>query len=95
MGKYCPNLNEGSRSDYTRGKNQIKIIQSLISSATKLNNPNQAIYKLEQVKANFQTNVKTNDILQLYNLGKSLIISDGTNLININQNRTGRLYSNI
>lgn len=83
MGKYCPTLSSGSRNDYTRGKNQIKIIQALISSATKLNNPNQALDILEQVKTNFQTNVKTNDILQLYNLGKSLLISDGTNLINI------------
>ena len=75
--------NTGNRSDYTRGKNQIKIIQSLISSATKLKNPNQALDILEKVKANFQTNVKTNDILSLYNLGKSLLITDGTNLINI------------
>lgn len=83
MGKYCPTYNSGNRSDYTRGKNQIKIIQSLISSATNLKNPNQALDILEKVKANFQTNVKTNDILSLYNLGKSLLISDGTNLINI------------
>ena len=83
MGKYCPTYNSGNRSDYTRGKNQIKIIQSLISSATKLKNPNQALDILEKVKANFQTNVKTNDILSLYNLGKSLLITDGTNLINI------------
>ena len=83
MGKYCPTYNSGNRSDYTRGKNQIKIIQSLISSATNLKNPNQALDILEKVKANFQTNVKTNDILSLHNLGKSLLISDGTNLINI------------
>ena len=83
MAKYCPTYNKGIRNDLTRGKNQIKIIQALISSATKLNNPNQAIDILEKIKNNFQTNVKTNDILSLYNLGKSLVINNGTNLINI------------
>lgn len=83
MGKYCPTYNAGSRNDYTRGKNQTKIIQAILSQATKLKDPNQALDILEKIKANFQTNVTTNDILSLYDLGKSLVISDATNLINI------------
>lgn len=83
MAKYCPTYNSGSRSDYTRGKNQIKIIQAMLSSATNLKDPNQAIDILEKVKVNFQTNVKTNDILSLYDLAKSLVITDNTNLVNI------------
>lgn len=83
MAKYCPTYNSGSRSDYTRGKNQIKIIQAMLSSATNLKDPNQAIDILEKVKINFQTNIKTNDILSLYDLAKSLVITDNTNLVNI------------
>ena len=85
MGKYCPSYNEGNRSDYTRGKSQIKIIQAIISKATELRDPDQALEILQKVKANFQTNITTNDILSLYNLGKSLVISDSTNLVNIEQ----------
>lgn len=85
MGKYCPSYNEGSRNDYTRGKSQIKLIQAIISKATELRDPDQALEILQKVKANFQTNVTTNDLLSLYNLGKSLVVSDSTNLINIKQ----------
>ena len=83
MAKYCPTYKNGNRSDYTRGKNQIKIIQGIIEKASKLKDPNQAIEILEKIEKNFQTNVTTNDILSLYDLGKSLIISNNTNLINI------------
>ena len=41
------------------------------------------LYILEKIEKNFQTNVTTNDILSLYDLGKSLVISNNTNLINI------------
>lgn len=85
MGIYCPSYNEGSRNDYTRGKSQIKLIQAIISKATELRDPDQALEILQKVKANFQTNVTTNDLLSLYSLGKSIVISDGTNLINIKQ----------
>ena len=83
MAIHCPTYNDGDRSDYTRGKNQIKIIQGIIQKAAKLKDPNQAIEILEKIEKNFQTNVKTNDILSLYDLGKSLVISNNTNLINI------------
>lgn len=85
MAKYCPTYNEGSRNDYARGKSQIKLIQAIISKATELRDPDQALEILQKVKANFQTNVTTNDLLSLYNLGKSLVVSDSTNLINIKQ----------
>jgi LCP family protein required for cell wall assembly len=91
MATYCPTYNEGNRSDYTRGKNQIKIIQGIIQKAAKLKDPNQAIEILEKIEKNFQTNITTNNILSLYDLGKSLIISNNTNLINIKRLQlTGR-----
>lgn len=80
---YCPNLGEGNRNDYTRGKNQMKVILGIVKAATKLKDPNQAVDILGQIKANFQTNVKTNDILSLYELAKSIVLNDSANLVNV------------
>jgi len=83
MAKYCPKWNKGSRNDYTRGKNQMKVIVGIIKSATKMDNPNDVVEILDKVKSNFQTNVKSKDLLQLYNLAKSIVISDNMNIVNI------------
>ena len=84
MKTYCPTWTEGSRSDFTRGKNQIKVILGIVNAATKkLTNPDEAINILNSIKSNFQTNITNKDILSLYNLGKSLVISDSTNLVNV------------
>ncbi len=83
MAQYCPTYTDGSRSDYTRGKLQMKVILGVIKAATKMTDPNQALDILSTIKPNFQTNIKTNDVLSLYNLGKSIIINDSANLVNI------------
>ncbi len=83
MAQYCPTYTEGSRSDYTRGKIQMKVIMGIIKASTKMTDPNQAVDILTIIKPNFQTNIKTNDVLSLYSLGKSIIINDSTNLVNI------------
>ncbi len=83
MAKYCPTYNSGTRNDFVRGKNQMKVIMGILNAVTKLKDPNQAIEIMEKINKNFQTNVETQDILELYNLGKSIVISEGTNLINI------------
>ena len=83
MAKYCPTLTEGNRSDYTRGKNQMKVILGIIKAATKLKNPNQAIDILKEINSNFQTNVKSKDVISLYNLAKSIAFSDESNLVNV------------
>lgn len=83
MAQYCPTYTEGSRNDYTRGKNQMKLILGIVKAGTKLRDPNQAIEVLTKIKSNFQTNVKTNDLLSLYNLAKSIIINDSANLVNV------------
>lgn len=96
MGNYCPQFNEGNRSDYTRGKNQMKVILGIVNAATKLKDPNQALDILEKISKNFQTNVKTNDVTSLYNLGKSIILTNTTNLINVQRTQvngyTGDIY---
>ena len=83
MAKYCPTWTKGDRSDYTRGKNQMKVIVGVASAATKIKDPSRIVNILEVIKPNFQTNVKSKDLLSLYGLAKSLVMSDGTNLVNV------------
>ena len=98
MGKYCASWTKGSRSDYTRGRNQMKVILGIVNAATKISNPNDIVKILEKVKANFQTNIKTKDLLSLYNLAKSIVVSDTTNLVNVQRmqlsgyNAWGKIY---
>lgn len=96
MNKYCPTYTEGNRSDYTRGKNQMKIILGIVNAATKLRDPNQALDILEKISKNFQTNVKAKDVTALYNLGKSIILTDSSNLVNVQRTQlngyTGDIY---
>lgn len=87
MGLHCAKYNEGVRNDYTRGKNQMKVILGIVEAGTKLRDPNQAINVLETIKANFQTNIKSKDVLSLYNLAKSIVISDNSNLVNIQRSQ--------
>lgn len=83
MGKYCADWTDGSRNDYTRGRNQMKVIVGVAEAATKIKDPNKVVAILDQIKANFQTNVKAKDLLALYNLAKSIVVSDSTNLVNV------------
>ncbi len=83
MAKYCPTWTGGSRNDYTRGKNQMKVILGVVNSATKMTNPNDVVGVLDKIKKNFQTNIKSKDLLSLYNLAKSIVVSDNTNLVNV------------
>ena len=98
MAKYCASWNKGSRSDYTRGKNQMKVILGIVNSATKISNPNDVVSILTKIKANFQTNIKTKDLLSLYNLAKSIVVSDTSNIVNVQRmqlsgyNAWGKIY---
>ena len=98
MAKYCASWTAGSRSDYTRGKNQMKVILGIANAATKINDPNKIVSILQTIKKNFQTNVKSKDLLSLYNLAKSIVVSDNTNLVNVQRmqlsgyNVWGKIY---
>ena len=83
MAKYCASWTSGSRSDYQRGKNQMKVILGIVNAGTKMTDPNKVVNVLQIVKNNFQTNVKSKDILSMYNLAKSIIVSDNTNIVNV------------
>ena len=98
MAKYCASWNKGTRNDYTRGKNQMKVILGIVNAATKINNPNDVVAILDKIKSNFQTNIKSKDLLQLYNLAKSIVVNDTTNLVNVQRmqlsgyNAWGKIY---
>ena len=83
MAEYCPTWTKGNRNDYTRGKNQMKVIMGVVNSGTKIKDPNKIVSILDTIKSNFQTNVTSKDLLKLYNLAKSLVVSDSTNLVNV------------
>lgn len=83
MSKYCPTYNEGTRNDYTRGKNEMRVIMGVVNAGIKIKDPNKIVDVLTQIKSNFQTNITTKDLLSLYNLAKSIVINDSTNLVNI------------
>lgn len=76
MNKYCPTYTEGNRSDYTRGKNQMKVILGVAKSAAKLKDPNQAIEILSSINNNFQTNISSDEVLSFYNLGKEIFLKN-------------------
>ena len=80
--KHCPKLKDGDRSDYTRGKNQMALMMSIAKAAMKME-PTQLTTILNNAKSNLQTNIKSKDVLSLYNLAKSIMVSDKTNLVNI------------
>ena len=81
--KCADEWNQGTRNDFVRGKNQMKIIMGVSGAATKLTDPNQAISILEKIKSNFQTNITTKDVLSLYSLAKSIVLNDSSNLVNL------------
>ena len=83
MEKYCPTWTKGSRNDYTRGKNQMKVILGVVNAGTKIKDPNKALAILDTIKSNFQTNVTSKELLKMYNLAKSIVISDSTNMVNV------------
>ena len=83
MAKYCPTYTDGKRDANERGIQQIKVIMGIANAASKIKDPNKLLSIMDTIKTNFQTNVTTKDILKLYNLGKSMVLSNGTNLVNI------------
>ena len=87
MAKYCASWTAGSRNDYTRGRNQMKVILGVVNSAMKIKDPNKIISVLDTIKSNFQTNITTKDLLNMYNLAKSIVISDSTNLVNVKRSQ--------
>ncbi len=84
MNTACPDFTEGERNDYTRGRNQLKVIMGIINAATKLTNVNDAIKILEDISSNFQTNIKSENVTGLYSLGKAMLFTDNaSSLVNI------------
>lgn len=75
MAKHCPTYNEGNRNDFTRGKNQMKVLYGIARSAANMDSADDIINVLNSVSNNVQTNVKAKDALSLYNLAKEVFLN--------------------
>ena len=83
MEDFCPEYTDGDRNDYTRGKNQMKVIMGIVEAGTKISDPNKVVEVLESIKSNFQTNITSKELLTLYDLAKSIIVDGNNNIVNV------------
>lgn len=80
---------EGVRSDFTRGQNQQLVFKAMLNEVKKINDINTIYKMLDSLGNNMVTNMSTDTILSLYNVGKEILIKmnsgdrDISQLINI------------
>lgn len=72
---------QGYRSDFVRGENQQLVLRATINKLKEINNLNTISNLLDKVSNSMETNMSTNQILSLYNIGKDVLVkSSNTNL---------------
>ena len=76
MAIYCPTYNKGIRSDFVRGENQQKIISGIINQLKNIKGINDIYSLLDLISNSLETDISTNQILSLYNIGKELLINN-------------------
>lgn len=81
MAKYCPNDKEGNRNDFTRGDNQQKVISAIMNELKTIKNLEGLNSLLDLMSDSIETNVSTNQIFSLYNIGKELFINNSSSTI--------------
>lgn len=83
--EYCDSKwTEGTRNDFVRGENQQKIIMALLDKAKGIRDINVLYKLLDTISLNMETNMSTNEILSLYNVGKAVLQKSKTeNIENI------------
>lgn len=69
--------------DFQRGQNQQIVVEGMMNSVKNLRSANDVLDVLDAVSMNIDTNIKTEEILSLYNVAKDMMFSDDTNMINI------------
>lgn len=69
--------------DFQRGQNQQLVVEGMMNSIKDLRSANDVLEVLDAVSKNIDTNVKTEEILSLYNVAKEMMFSDKTNMLNI------------
>ena len=59
------------------------VVEGMMNSVKNLRSANDVLDVLDAVGMNIDTNIKTEEILSLYNVAKDMMFSDDTNMINI------------
>lgn len=65
---------KGYRSDFVRGENQQLVLRAIINKLKEVNNLNEITNLLDKVSNSMETNMSTNQILSLYNIGKDILV---------------------
>lgn len=65
---------KGYRSDFVRGENQQLVLRSTLNKLKEIDNLNTISELLDKVSNSMETNMSTNQILSLYNVGKDILI---------------------
>ena len=77
----------GVRNDFIRGQHQQEILKAIINKLKTVKNLNTVYSLLDTISNSMKTNMSTNEILSLYNIGKDVLInntsSDMSDLISI------------
>lgn len=65
---------KGYRSDFVRGENQQLVLRATLNKLKEINNLNTISELLDKVSNSMETNMSTNQILSLYNIGKDILV---------------------
>ena len=72
---------KGYRSDFVRGENQQLVLRATINKLKEIDSLNKITSLLDSVSNSMETNMSTNQILSLYNIGKDILVkSSNSNL---------------
>lgn len=65
---------KGTRNDFVRGQNQQLVLRSMLNKMKDVKSLNTIMNILDKVSSSMATNMSTNEILSLYNVGKDIIV---------------------
>ena len=65
---------KGYRSDFVRGENQQLVLRATLNKLKEIDNLNTISELLDKVSNSMETNMSTNQILSLYNVGKDILV---------------------
>jgi len=72
---------KGVRNDFVRGQNQQLVLRGLLNSLKNIKDLDTVYSLLDTISNNMETNMTTNEILSLYNVGKDIIVkADGVKM---------------
>lgn len=65
---------EGLRNDFVRGQNQQLVLRATLNKLKEINSLDTLYSLLNSISNSMETNMKTSEMLSLYNIGKSLLV---------------------